>query len=288
MKAYRAVFPLAAMCRVLGLSPSGYYGWLNRPPSARARRDAELKVTIMAIWCDSDETYGCPRIHAALLAGGERVSRKRVARLMKELDIEGVTRRRFKTGTTKRDTQARPAPDLVNRDFSAKGPNQLWVADITYVPAWTGWLYLAVVLDTWSRRIVGWAMAPHMKAELVGAALEMAVRRRQPRGGVVHHSDSALSTRPWRSGSIAARRASRSRWARWAMRTITLCVRAFSPRSSANSSECELIDWRRFPTVAKARREVFSFIEGFYNTRRLHSALGYKSPANFEKLNHAA
>ena len=105
MKAYRAVFPLAAMCRVLGLSPSGYYGWLNRPPSARARRDTELKVRIMAIWCDSDETYGCPRIHAALLAGGERVSRKRVARLMKELDIEGVTRRRFKTGTTKRDTQ---------------------------------------------------------------------------------------------------------------------------------------------------------------------------------------
>ena len=193
MKAYRAVFPLAAMCRVLGLSSSGYYDWLRRAPSARARRDAELKIRIKAIWRDSDETYGCPRIHAALLADGERVSRKRVARLMKELDIEGVTRRRFKTGTTKRDAKAKPAPDLVNRDFSAKGPDQLWVADITYVPTWTGWLYLAVVLDTWSRRIVGWAMAPHMKAELVGAALQMAVRRRQPRGGVVHHSDSGLA-----------------------------------------------------------------------------------------------
>ena len=113
MKAYRAVFPLAAMCRVLGLSPSGYYGWLRRAPSARARRDAELQIRIMAIWGDSDETYGCPRIHAALLADGERVSRKRVARLMKELDIKGVTRRRFKTGTTKRDAKAKPAPDLI-------------------------------------------------------------------------------------------------------------------------------------------------------------------------------
>ena len=164
MKAYRATFPLAAMCRVLGLSPSGYYDWLRRPPSARARHDAELKGRILAKWIDSDETYGCPRIHAALLADGERVSRKRVARLMKELDIEGVTRRRFKTGTTKRDAKAKPAPDLVNRDFSAKGPDRLWVADITYVPTWTGWLYLAVVLDTWSRRIVGWAMAPRMPA----------------------------------------------------------------------------------------------------------------------------
>ena len=155
MKAYRAVFPLAAMCRVLGLSSSGYYDWLRRAPSAQARRNAELKIRIKAIWRDSDETYGCPRIHAALVANGARVSRKRVARLMKELGIQGVTRRRFKTGTTKRDAKARPAPDLVNRDFSAKGPNQLWVADITYVPTWTGWLYLAVVLDTWSRRIVG-------------------------------------------------------------------------------------------------------------------------------------
>ena len=189
MKMHRAVFPLAAMCRVLGLSPSGYYGWLRRPASARARRDAELKGGIVAKWIESSETYGCPRIHAALLADGERVSRKRVARLMRELGIEGVTRRRFKTGTTKRDAKARPAPDLVNRDFSAEGPDQLWVADITHVRTGAGWLYLAVVLDVWSRRIVGWAMEPRMPAELVGDALTMAISCRQPKGPVIHHSD---------------------------------------------------------------------------------------------------
>ena len=190
MKANRARFPLAAMCRVLGLSPSGYYGWLRRQPSARARRDAELKARILAIWIESGGIYGCPQIHAALLAEGERVGRKRVTRLMRELGIEGVTRRRFKTGTTKRDAKARPAPDLVKRDFSAKSPDQLWVADITQVPTWAGWLYLAVVLDAWSRRIVGWAMETRMPAELVGNALTMAITCRQPKGPVVHHSDS--------------------------------------------------------------------------------------------------
>ena len=185
MKAYRAVFPLAVMCRVLGLSTSGYHDWLRRPPSARARRDAELKGGILAIWIESGSVYGCPRIHAALRARGERV-----ARLMRELGIEGVTRRRFR-GTTKRDAKARPAPDLVRRDFSAEGPDQLWVADnnITYVRTWAGWLYLAVVLDAWSRRIVGWAMAPRMPADLVGDALTMAITRRQPKAPVIHHLD---------------------------------------------------------------------------------------------------
>ena len=128
------------MCRVLGLSPSGYYGWLKRPPSARARRDEQLQGRIRAIWSDSRETYGCPRIHAALRAEGERVGPKRVARLMKRAGIRGVTRRRWKTSTTRRDAKARAAPDLVNRDFSAEGPDQLWVADITYVPTWARWL----------------------------------------------------------------------------------------------------------------------------------------------------
>ena len=189
MRANLAAFPLAAMCRVLGLSTSGYDDWLHRRPSARALRDAELKVRIKAIWRESAETYGSPRIRAALRAEGERVSRKRVARLMRELGIEGVTRRRFRTGTTKKDPKARPAPDLVNRDLSADGPDRLWVADITYVPTWMGWLYLAVVLDAWSRRIVGWAMAPQMPAALVEDALAMAIARRQPKDGVVHHSD---------------------------------------------------------------------------------------------------
>ena len=173
MKAHRAEFPLAAMCRVLGLSPSGYYDWLKRPPSRRARRDEDLEERIGAIRTESGETYGRPRIHAALKAEGERVGQKRVGRLMGGLGLQGVTRRRWRTATTRRDAEARPAPDLVRRDFSASGPDELWVADITYVPTWAGWLYLAVVLDVWSRRVVGWAMATHMRTELVEAALAM-------------------------------------------------------------------------------------------------------------------
>ena len=283
MKAYRAIFPLAVMCRVLSLSLSGYYDWLHRGPSARARRDAELKGRIVAIWIESGGIYGCPRIHATLLAEGERVSRKRVARLMRELGIEGVTRRRFKTGTTKRDVSAKAAPDLVNRDFSAEGPDQLWVADITQVRTWAGWLYLAVVLDAWSRRIVGWAMAPRMPAELVGDALTMAITCRQPKGPVIHHSD-----RGSQYTSLAFGKRCREAGIVQSMGSVgdaydnALCESFFA------TLECELLDRQSFRTVAEARRAVFAFIEGFYNTRRLHSALGYKSPANFEKLNHAA
>ena len=283
MNAHRAVFPLAGMCRVLGLSPSGYYDWLRRPPSARARRDAELKGRIVAKWIESGETYGCPRIRAALLADGERVSRRRVARLMRELGIEGVTRRRFKTGTTKRDAKAKAAPDLVKRDFSAEGPDQLWVADITQVRTWAGWLYLAVVLDVWSRRIVGWAMATRMPAELVGDALTMAITCRQPKGPVIHHSDQGSQYT-----SLGFGRRCRKAGVVQSMGSVGDAYDNAMCESFFATLECELLDRRQFPTVAEARREVFSFIEGFYNTRRLHSALGYQSPANFEKLNHAA
>ena len=283
MKANRAGFALAVMCRVLGLSSSGYHDWLRRGPSARARRDAELKGEILAKWAESGGTYGCPRIHAALLAGDERVGRKRVARLMKELGIEGVTRRRFRTGTTKRDASAKAARDLVNRDFSTEGPDQLWVADITQVRTRAGWLYLAVVLDAWSRRIVGWAMAPRMPAELVGYALKMAISTRQPKGPVIHHSDRgsqytslAFGERCQEAGVVQSMGSVGDAY------DNAMCESFFA------TLECELLDRRRFRTVAEARREVFSFIEGFYNTRRLHSALGYRSPANFEKLNHAA
>ena len=283
MKANRAGFPLAAMCRVLGLSTSGYYGWLKRGVSARARRDAHLKDRIIVIWRESRETYGVPRIHAALVAEGERVGRKRVARLMRELDIEGVTRRRFKTGTTKREARARPAPDLVDRDFSAGGPDRLWVADITCVPTRAGWLYLAVVLDAWSRRIVGWSMATHMRAELVDDALWMAVRGRRPEAGVIHHSDQGSQYT-----SLGFGQRCREAGVIQSMGSVGDAYDNAMCESFFATLECELIDRQRFFTAVEARREVFSFIEGFYNTRRLHSSLGYESPANFEKLNHAA
>ena len=246
MKGNRATFPLAAMCRVLGLSPSGYYDWLTRPPSDRARRDIELQGKILLSWGGSGETYGCPRIQAELQAAGERVSRKRVARLMRDLGIQGVTRRRFKT-TTRKDAKARPAPDLVNRNFSADGPDQLWVADITHVPTWAGWLYLAVVLDAWSRRIVGWAMAPHMRAELVEGALAMAISNRNPKGRVVHHSDQGSQYT-----SLAFGKRCREAGIVQSMGSVGDAYDNAMCESFFATLECELLDRSRFPTPADA------------------------------------
>jgi putative transposase len=175
------------MCRILAVSASGYYAWRQRPPSARARADAELTAHIRAIHPYSRETYGAPRIHEELLAADIHVGRKRVARLMKAAGLKGASRRQWRV-TTVRDHEARPAPDLVNRNFVAAAPNCVWVADITYIPTWAGFLYLAVVLDTFSRRIVGWAMAIHLRTELVLEALNMALGQRRP-GAVIHHSD---------------------------------------------------------------------------------------------------
>jgi putative transposase len=178
---------ISIMCRVLDVSPSGYYARLKRSPSARARADSELSLRIAEIHRRSHATYGAPRIHAELAALGIRVGRKRVARLMTAARIRGESRRKWLT-TTMRDPQARPAPDLVERKFTAAAPNQLWVADITYIPTWAGFLYLAVVLDAFSRKIVGWAMETSLRVELVLKALNMALQQRRP-VGVIHHSD---------------------------------------------------------------------------------------------------
>jgi putative transposase len=174
------------MCRILGVSPSGFYAWAKRAPSGRAQADARLIERIGAIHVTSHGTYGAPRIHAELAAQGIRVGCKRVARLMRHASLEGVSRRRFVT-TTVRDG-GRRAPDLIERDFSVDAPNILWLADITYVPTWAGFLYLAIVLDAFSRRIVGWSMGTSLRTQLVLDALEMALRKRRP-GQVIHHSD---------------------------------------------------------------------------------------------------
>ncbi len=193
MRAHRAVYPIATMCRVLGVSPAGYHAWRRRPPSARAGADAALLERIRSIHAASHGTYGVPRIHAELQASGHRVGRKRVARLMRAAELAGVTRRKG-IRTTRREPESRPAADLVERNFTAAAPDRLWVADITYIPTWAGFLYLAVVLDAFSRRIVGWSMADHLRAELVLDALEMALRQRRPTG-VIHHSDSKCGHR---------------------------------------------------------------------------------------------
>jgi putative transposase len=186
----KASFPVAFLCRALGVSPSGYYAWRKRRPSARAVADAALRTTIRQIHVASRGTYGAPRIHAELADAHEtRCGRKRVARLMRAAGLVGVCRRRV-VRTTRRDEAAPVSDDLVHRAFTAPEPNRLWVADITYLPTWQGFLYLAVVLDVFSRRVVGWAMAEHLRTELVLDALEMAVWNRRPAPGLVHHSDS--------------------------------------------------------------------------------------------------
>ena len=184
----RVDFPVATMCRVLEVSPSGYWAWSKRAPSQRARSDDALITTIRAIHQDSRGTYGVPRVHAELRDTGTRCSRKRVARLMRAAGLEGVHRRRF-VRTTISDRDTAPAPDLVERVFSASCPDALWVADITYVPTWQGFLYVAVVLDVFSRRVVGWSMAGHLRTGLILDALEMAIAQRRPDEGLIHHSD---------------------------------------------------------------------------------------------------
>jgi putative transposase len=188
MSANQACFPIALMARVLGVSTAGYYAWLKRPASDRAVADAALLQRMRTMHAGSRETYGAPRIHAALRAVGQRHGRKRIARLMRQAGLVGACHRGGGPVTTRRDKESRPAPDLVDRNFTASGPDQLWVADITFVPTMTGFLYLAIVLDAWSRKIVGWSMASHLRTELVLDALEMAVGQRRPRD-VIHHSD---------------------------------------------------------------------------------------------------
>jgi putative transposase len=264
------------MCRVLEVSASGYYAWRVRPPSARAFEDGKLLERILAIHADSRGTYGAPRVQAELRAQGIRISHKRVARLMRQAGVHGVSRRRFVV-TTVRQPGAVPAPDLVQRDFEVGGANQLWVADITYIPTWAGFLYLAAVLDAWSRRVVGWAMATHLRTELVLEALEMAVRQRQPRG-VIHHSDQGSQYT-----SLAFGKRCREAGVRPSMGSVGDAYDNAMCESFFATLECELLDRCRFATQAEARTAVFDFIEGFYNPRRRHSALGYLSPLDYER-----
>jgi len=186
----RAHHAVSRLCSVLNVTRQGYWAWKHRPVSCRRREDERLKLRILEAWNESDQTYGAPRLHAELqLAAGVRVGKKRVARLMRELEIQGVSRRRGGVRTTTADSKAPPAPDLVNRDFTAAKPDQTWVADITYVPTHEGWLFLAAVMDLYSRKIVGWSMREDLEAPLVVDAISMAIARRKPKPGLVHHSD---------------------------------------------------------------------------------------------------
>ena len=276
MSANQACFPVATMARVLGVSKAGYYAWLHRSPSAHAVADNALLKRIRTIHATSRQTYGAPRIHAELRAQGEQHGRKRIARLMREGGLVGASHRRGGPVTTQRDKEARPAPDLVDRDFTAVGPNQLWVADITYVPTMAGFLYLAVVLDAWSRKIVGWSMANHLRAELVLDAMEMAIGQRRP-GNVVHHSDQGSQYT-----SLAFGKRCTEAGVRPSMGSVGDAYDNAMAESFFSTLEAELLSRRRFASQAEARMACFSYVEGWYNPVRLHSSLGYRSPMAYE------
>jgi putative transposase len=276
IEAEKAQHPVSLLCSVLGVSRAGYYAWKRRLPSPRAVRDRELTRRIVTIHCDSFGTYGRPRVHAALRYQGVRIGGKRVARLMRSAGLSGLVRRR-RGKTTIRMPDVRPAPDLVRRDFRPAAPNQLWVADLTEVATREGKLYLAVVVDAFSRRCVGWAMAEHMRAELVVEALEMAIWQRQPTRGLVHHSDqggqyvSLLFGQRCRQAGINV-----SMGGRGCALDNAVCEAFFA------SLKKELIRRRSWPTRREAQTAIFTWIEGWYNRRRLHSTLGYLPPAAYE------
>lgn len=264
------------MCRTLGVSTSGYYAWLVRVPSPRKQRDVQLGDRVEAIHRRSRNTYGRPRIKAELKDDGISISNDRLARLMSERRLQGASRRKG-IRTTVRDRDARPAPDLVDRKFVAEAPNKLWVADITYVPTYAGFLFLAIVLDAFSRRVVGWATSSNMKTQLVLDALNMAIYRRRPID-VVHHSDQGTQYT-----SIAFGSRCREANIRPSMGSVGDCYDNAMCESFNATLECELLDKHRFRTHKDAELAIFDFIEGWYNLHRRHSALGYRSPAAFER-----
>lgn len=276
MSVHQAFHSVATLCRVLCLSRSGFYAWRSRPPSKRAWDDQVLLEQIQRIHRDSRMTYGAPRVHAELAAEGVHVGRKRVARLMRSDGLRGVSRRREAKTTIRRD-RSRPAPDLVDRDFQADAPDQLWVADITYVPTWGGWIFLAVVLDAWSRRVVGWSIATNLRTKIVLDALEMAVRQRQP-VGVIHHSDQGSQYT-----SVAFGERCRIFGVRPSMGSVGDAYDNAMCESFFATLETELIDRTTFETRAAARMAIFDYIEGFYNPRRRHSGLDYLSPIEYER-----
>lgn len=276
MNANQAAYPVRKLCRVLKVSASGYYAWQDRPPSRRAMADAVLSERIRAIHALSKGAYGAPNIHAELRDEGTRVGCKRVARLMRLAGIRGVSRRRGFIVTTRRDAKQRPAPDLVKRQFAAPGPNQLWVADMTYIPTWAGFIFLAIVLDVWSRRIVGWAIGEQMTTDLVLAALNMAIAQRRPTD-VIHHSDQGSQYT-----SIALGQRCATLGVRLSMGSVGDAYDNAMAESFFASLECEVIDRSSFQTKLEARLAVFTYIEGWYNPRRRHSALGRISPMAFE------
>ena len=272
----KAAFPIATLCRVLEVGRSGYYAWARRGVSARATADAALTTRIAAAHERSRRTSGAPRVHAELRAQGVRCARKRVARLMRAAGLAGCHRRR-RIRTTVADPTRTPAPNLVARDFTAPAVDRLWLGDITFVPTAEGWLYLAVLLDAHSRRVVGWAMADHLRAELALDAFRMALAGRRPAAGLIHHSD-----RGCQYTAIAYQEALAARAITPSMSRAGDCYDNAMAESFFATLKAELIDTRPWATRRAAQQAIFEWLEVWYNRQRAHSALGYRSPATYE------
>lgn len=277
VKAHRCRWPVVVICRVLQVARSGFYAWLRRKPSPRQVRQQQLLVKIRLAHQHHRELYGSPRVHRALLIDGEIVCRNTVARLMRQAKIRAKTRRRFVPRTTDSRHQQPVAHNLLERDFSAAAPDRKWVADITYVPTDQGWLYLAAVLDCFSRKIVGWSMCDHLQTDLVSDALKMALHHRRPDGTLLHHSDRGVQYASddyqhlLKRNNITASMSGRGD-----------CYDNAMMESFWATLKTELIHQRKFATRQQAKQSIFEYVEVFYNRQRLHSSLGYVSPESFE------
>jgi len=274
----RSQYAVSRMCEVLGVSRSGYYAWCRQHPSQREQLNQVLLTHIRAIYAASRQTYGSPRVHAELVARGLACNRKRVERLMRLAHLQARRPHRRRV-TTQVDGALPIAPNRLNRDFQAIAPNQKWVSDITYVPTDEGWLYLATVMDLYSRRIIGWAMQDTLADELTQAALQMAFRQSRPARGLLHHSD--------RGSQYASAEYQTLLTAHHGVPSMSRAGNCYdnAPMESFFSTlKTELVHQRHYRTRAEARQDIFAYIEGFYNTQRRHSALGYRSPIEFERL----
>lgn len=276
MDEHRDQFPVQRMCTVLTVSPSGYYAWRKRPASKRSQKNKKLVVEISKIYAESGATYGSPRIYEELVDRGHRVSKNRVARLMQAENIGVYPKKRRKiTTNSKHDYPI--APNLLKRDFTTDRPNQKWLGDITYIPTAEGWLYLAAVLDLFSRKIVGWAMDDNMETQLVEQAFRMAARNRKPPKGLLHHSDR---------GSQYASDLYRACLADYniqvSMSRTGNCYDNAPMESFFSTLKCDRVHRQNYHSRQEAKTDIFSYIEGFYNRSRRHSSLGYLSPENFE------
>jgi len=278
IKAEKANHDVALLCRVLEVSRQGFYAWLRRKPCQRKRQDEGLGQSIRSSFTGSEGRYGAPRVQKELRAQGIATSRKRVARLMKQHGLVARPRRRRFVRTTDSNHGFRIAPNRLARDFRPAGPNQAWATDITYVPTKQGWLYLAVVLDLFSRKVVGWAMQPYLDRRLVLAAIRMAIEARRPAPGLVHHSDRGVQYACEEYQRVLVDAEILPSMSRKADCWDNAVVESFF-----STLKQELVYRRAFATHGEARSAIFEYIEGFYNRRRIHSTLGYLSPVEYER-----